>query len=130
MGSSLIAGADTAMLPLLSSFDGMLQESRTGAKYEGGPDPQDTQYAESRFSRSTTTMRDGADRQNFPRVAPAGSVPYNTPREANQNFAFSSEQAEPFKPCPAPESRVEADVELVEQHLKVFSLQGLRTMGK
>ncbi|CDJ64673.1 adenylate and guanylate cyclase catalytic domain-containing protein, putative [Eimeria necatrix] len=121
-------GADTAMLPLLSSFDGMLQESRTGAKYEGGPDPQDTQYAESRFSRSTTSMRDGADRQNFPRVAPAGSVAYNTPHEASQNFAFSSEQAEPFKPCPAPESRVEADVELVEQHLKVFSLQGLRTM--
>ncbi|KAL8440448.1 hypothetical protein Efla_005590 [Eimeria flavescens] len=134
-------GADASMLPLLSSFEGMLQEGNFATQYEGGPElsgdasayaknsPRESQGLCSRpFGRGSER---GASRpEEVSRVGQSDTLTSDTFHEAYHNlYKYSNERGASFKAGQAPsKSHSDSDVTLVEQHLKVFSLQGLRTM--
>lgn len=131
------------MLPLLSSFDGMLHEYRPITKYEGGPEPsieeiglakptpRDAQNGNARTPRARN-RKPGADLEGSGTVNPSTTMAHDTFYEAYYNlYKYSNERTMPFVQGHASAgARGDGDISMVEQHLKVFSLQGLRTMGK
>ncbi|KAL8433980.1 hypothetical protein ACSSS7_003465 [Eimeria intestinalis] len=137
--SVLGAGADAAMLPLLSSFEGMSHEDTVGTKYEGG---MDTSFDESASAKNSPRgMQNGSSRsfarritrdpENSSRAGRSGTLTYDTFHEAYHNlYKYSNQRGMSLKSGRGASAggRTEADAKLVEQHLKVFSLQGLRTM--
>ncbi|XP_026190015.1 uncharacterized protein LOC34622156 [Cyclospora cayetanensis] len=134
-------GADTAMLPLLSSFNGMLQEYKMGRNYEGGADASGDEA--NLTQRGLNAPRNGnshpgrpvphrggpGDREISSHTGHSDPMTYDTFYEAYHNlYKYSNDPGLAFKGVPVGGSRGEGNIAMVEQHLKVFSLQGLRTM--
>ncbi|KAL8451743.1 hypothetical protein Emed_001905 [Eimeria media] len=141
MVSVLGAGADAAMLPLLSSFEGMSYEDSLSTKYEGGLDPSFDESASGKNSPRGGGLQNGSSRsfgrggtrdgETSSRVGRSGTLTYDTFHEAYHNlYKYSNQRGMSLKSSRGTSAgaRTEADAKLVEQHLKVFSLQGLRTM--
>lgn len=136
------------MLPLLSSFDGMLHEFKSGIKYEGGPNPSGDDSGSIKHGpigpgppprngnvrpvRNPPGRGPGGDRDSSSQTGQSDPITQETCYETYLSlYKYSEERSTPFKQAPgAAGGRGEADIALVEQHLKVFSLQGLRTMGR
>ncbi|KAL8441686.1 hypothetical protein Emag_006978 [Eimeria magna] len=141
MLSVVSAGADAAMLPLLSSFEGMSYEDSLGTKYEGGLDPSFEESPSAKNSPRGGGLQNGSSRsfgrgatrdpETSARVGHSGTLTYDTFHEAYHNlYKYSNQRGMSLKSSRGASAggRIEADSKLVEQHLKVFSLQGLRTM--
>ncbi|KAL8271382.1 hypothetical protein Esti_004716 [Eimeria stiedai] len=133
--------ADAAMLPLLSSFEGMSYEDTLGTKYEGGLDPSFDESASAKNSPTGGGMQNGSSRsfnrgatrdpESSSRLGHSLTLTYDTFHEAYHNlYKYSDQRGMSLKSVRGASAggRFEADAKLVEQHLKVFSLQGLRTM--
>ena len=140
------AGADTAMLPLLTSFEGLIEERTSLMRNEGGPLSEGGPSGVRRDTETPTGCTDGCMRHSGVPLHASGAPSPTKTSSSNSSNSSSKSSNSPVNSSPTEKyyynknskhhhenihntSTLDIDPALVEEHLKIFSLQGLRTMG-